>query len=456
MSLRNCIRSASPRFARRWYNRVEASPLGYRLARGAFWSFAGAVTSRALGLVASILVARMLGKAGFGELGIIQSTVGMFGTFAGFGLGVTATKHVAEFWAKDPARAGRIIGLSSMVSWAAGCAMAALLFLLAPWLAASTLASPHLEGLLRISSLLVLLGAINGAQTGALAGFEAFRRISHINLIAGIAAFPLMVGGAWSRGVEGALIGLVLSLAVNCLLNYRGLRKEAGHAGVPLTYAGSSREWSVLWGFSLPALASSLLVGPVHWLCSTMLVNRPDGYAQMGIFNAANQWFGALLFLPALLAQAALPVLSERLGDNDSAVSRTVLTFYIKLNALLVVPLVLLGSLVSPYIMAFYGKGFERGWPTLVVVLTTAGLLAVLSTVGQVLIASGRLWLGAFMNLGWGASYLAFTLLLVSYGAFGLACARLSAYVVHAIWTFGFALHIIKASRTHSEVGYDV
>jgi O-antigen/teichoic acid export membrane protein len=56
----------------------------------------------------------MLGKTGYGELGMIQTTVGMFGVFAGFGLGVTATKHVAEFRRSDPARAGRIIGLSSV------------------------------------------------------------------------------------------------------------------------------------------------------------------------------------------------------------------------------------------------------------------------------------------------------------------------------------------------------
>lgn len=48
-------------------------------------------------LVVTVTVARLLGNAVCGELGIIQSTVGMFGVFAGFGLRVTATKHVAEF-----------------------------------------------------------------------------------------------------------------------------------------------------------------------------------------------------------------------------------------------------------------------------------------------------------------------------------------------------------------------
>ena len=58
---------------------------------------AGLLISRGLLLIATVFVARILGKIVYGEFGMIQSTVGMFGVFAGFGMGLTATKHVAEF-----------------------------------------------------------------------------------------------------------------------------------------------------------------------------------------------------------------------------------------------------------------------------------------------------------------------------------------------------------------------
>ena len=77
--------------------RITKSPLALRLAQGAFWSLSGAVLARGLGLLATIFVARLLGKEGFGALGLIQSTVGMFGVVAGFGMGMTATKNIAEF-----------------------------------------------------------------------------------------------------------------------------------------------------------------------------------------------------------------------------------------------------------------------------------------------------------------------------------------------------------------------
>jgi O-antigen/teichoic acid export membrane protein len=448
LTLRRAVDAFCPEAFKPTLARIEASDIGSRLARGAFWSAAGALVSRGLGLVASIFVARMLGKVGFGELGIIQSTVGLFGTFAGFGLGLTATKYVAELRLKDPVRAGRIIGLSSLVSWVSGGVMATVLFVVSPWLAMHTLAAPQLAGLLQISALLLLLSALNGAQTGALAGFEAFKRIAHINLAVGIATFPLVVVGVWWRGVEGAVWGLVGSQAVNCLLNYRGLRAEASRAGVPLSYGTCHQERAVLWRFSLPALTSGALVGPVYWLCSAMLVNRPDGYAQMGLFNAANQWFGALLFLPHILGQAALPLLSERLGDNDVTRSAKVLSFYIKLNTAVVLPLVAVGCLVSPLIMASYGSGFREGWPVLVAVLVTAGFVAVQTPVGQIIAASGRMWLGSVMNLGWAVCFVALTWLLLSWGAVGLASARLAAYVVHALWTFAFAAYVLRQRET--------
>jgi O-antigen/teichoic acid export membrane protein len=68
-------------------------------------------------MVASVLAARMMGKSVFGELGMINSTVGMLGEFAGLGLGLTTVKHVAEWRISDPKRAGRIVGMSMLVRW---------------------------------------------------------------------------------------------------------------------------------------------------------------------------------------------------------------------------------------------------------------------------------------------------------------------------------------------------
>ena len=258
MNAKSIIVAYCPPFLRPLFDRIEASPIGSRLARGVFWSMAGSIISRGLMLCATILVARILGKTVYGELGMIQSTVGMFGVFAGFGLGLTATKHVAEFRLKDPERAGRIIGLSSLFAILTGGLMALGLFIFAPWLAANTINAPHLSGVLRIGALILLINALNGAQTGALAGFEAFKTIAYVNLFIGLISFPILVAGAYLGGLTGAVWALVINLGFNWLINHLALRNEAQRYNVPFTFRGCVSEWPVLWKFSMPAAISGL------------------------------------------------------------------------------------------------------------------------------------------------------------------------------------------------------
>ncbi|MBW8004031.1 MAG: oligosaccharide flippase family protein, partial [Planctomycetes bacterium] len=379
--------------------------------------------------------------------GMIQSTVGMFGVFAGFGLGLTATKHVAQFRQSDPGRAGRIIGLSGLFAMVTGSLMALGLLIFAPWLAEHAINAPHLASLLRIGALMLLVSAVNGAQTGALAGFEAFKTIAYVNLFTGLISFPLLVSGAYFGGLTGAVWALAINLGFNWLLNHLALRKESRRHNVPFTLRECSRELSVLWAFSLPAALSGVMVSPVNWVCAALLVNQPDGYNEMGVFSVANQWYAMLLFLPSLLGQVVLPVLSERLGQTDTRQSTKTLVLAIKMNALLVLPLVLLVSIASPYIMNLYGEGFGSGWPTLVVVLLTAGLLAVQMPVGQIIAASGKMWLGLAMNCGWAITFIVGTLLLLDHGSLGLATARAISYIVHTTWVSVFAIWLIRRRR---------
>jgi O-antigen/teichoic acid export membrane protein len=444
LSLKTILRGLCPNALHPLWDRVEASPTSGRLVRGAFWAVAGTMISRFLGLASSIFAARIVGKLHYGELGMLQNTVGMFGILAGFGMGLTATKYVAEFRTKDPAKAGRIIALSSLVAWATSLALALALVVAAPWLCRHTIAAPQLTGLLQVSALLLLFSGINGAQTGALSGFEAFKRLAQVNFFVGLLSFPLTVCGAWFFGLPGILWGLIAAQAAACALNFFALRLEARRYAIHLSYSSCTAELPVIWRFSVPAVLGGIVVSPVNWACTAMLVRQPHGYAEMGAFNAANQWFNALMWLPSVLGQAALPMLAERFGAKDTAHSGKLLALAIKINAGIVLPLVLLGSLISPYIMASYGKDFASAWPTLIAVLLTAGLLALQTPVGQVIAASGRMWLGLAMNLGWALVFLLCTWLLTSKGALGLASARLLAYVAHALWTFAYAYLLMR------------
>jgi O-antigen/teichoic acid export membrane protein len=374
----------------------------------------------------------------------------MFGTFAAFGMGLTSTKYVAECRKSDPDKAGRIIAMSSVVAWLTGGIGTVILIFLSPWLASQALAAPQLAPLLQMSSISLLFGAVNGAQVGGLAGFEAFKQLAKINLVSGVLTIILRVGGTMVMGLKGAVYGMVIAQMVGCIINFVVLRRLAAKSGISVRYSHCLHDLPVVWKFSLPAVLSSFIVMPTSWLCNAMLFNRPGGSGEVALFNAANQWFYVILFIPGLMGEAALPVLFDRMSHRDYRSAHKIFLTSVKLNALMFLPLILFGFF-SRQVMGLYGKGFSGGWETMVIVLITAGLQAVQMPAGYMLVSSGRMWLAFIMNLGWAVSFVGATTLFVSHGSPGLASARFVALGLHCAWTFAFAFHALKKIREPNE-----
>jgi O-antigen/teichoic acid export membrane protein len=132
------------------------------------------------------------------------------------------------------------------------------------------------------------------------------------------------------------------------------------------------------------------------------------------------------------------------MGEQDGRSSKSILKVMMQLNVVIVVPCAIGMSICSPWIMRMYGSGYRGAWSTLIVVVWTAAVMAILNPVGDVIAASGRMWLGLLMNAGWAVIFISAALLLVHEGSLGLASSRLIAYVVHAIWATAFAYRVIS------------
>ena len=431
-------RKITPHVLLPFLDRIQNSTEGLRLARGVFWSTAGAVSSRSLNLLASIITAQVLGKSVFGELGIIQSTTNMFTTFAELGIGLTATKYVAEFRKTDPARAGRVIAMTTLVAIVSGAVMGSIVVAASPW-SARLLAAPHLQVMLALSSLALLLIVVNEAQNGVLSGFEAFRRRSTVQFLWGVANFFIVVFGVVYFGLLGAVCGLIASQAFVLWLNHRAIRKEASSAGVPIRWRDARKEVGILVSFSLPAFLAGTVYVPSMWLANMIMVNSPGGYAEMGTFNAADRWRTAILFLPSLLGGVALPMLASLRGEAASQKYHRVLGTNIKLSFLASCAVAAPIALFAPWIMASYGPEFKDGTRVLITLCTTAVLFAPYWIISQSLVSRGHAWTMFFFNLAWATTLLTSEWLLRGRGATGLALAylmadmtRLTAAVIYA------------------------
>jgi O-antigen/teichoic acid export membrane protein len=424
-----------------------ADSLRGRFARGAVWSLIGAGLWQGLSLAASVLTARLLGREQFGKYGMIQSTVGMLGVFAGLGLGLTATKYVAEFRTSDAERAGRIVTLGCTVAIVSGGLLALGLLAFAPLLASKTLNTPELTNELRIASVLLFLNALNGAQTGALSGFEAFRAIARINMVRGLVVVPITVATVLMWRLSGAIWALAATAGIACFLSQVSLQREYTALGIHPRFWSGWAERRVLWTFSIPAFLSGALVGPVTWAANTMLVNQPSGYAEMGVFSAASQWRNAIGFIPGVLAQFALPILSNLNGERDVSRYGKALRWNLILVAAAATAVAVPVALGAPQIMQLYGRGFQQGWLVLVLSAATAIISCTNNVVGTAIISAGSIWLAFAFNAMWAAVLLAGCYCFIPTKlALGLAGSMLGAYIAHAAWQGVYLRHRLARS----------
>jgi len=280
---------------------------------------------------------------------------------------------------------------------------------------------------------------MNGAQTGALAGFEAFKTIAQVNVFSGITSFPLIILGVWRGGLQGALWGSVAALGINWALNNRALRRECARANVSYQFAGCHRELSILHRFSLPAFLASIVLGPAMWGCNALLVRQPQGYAELGIYMAADKWRLLILFVPTSVFAMVLPVLSNLYGEGDSAGFRKVFRANLHWNASLALLATLVIAALAAPIMAMYGDAFRGGRFVLIVLAFSALAEAMNSILGQPLIAAHLMWwrfafdlliLSVLGTLAW--------VLIPKWGALGLAVSYGLAYAATNLGLFLF------------------
>lgn len=402
-----------------------------RIISGTFWNVIGTAVSRGLSLAATILTARFLGTVNYGELGIINSTIVMFSTFAGLGLGITCTKYIAEIGKRDVEKTGRIIGLTTLIGLFTGSIMAIALFFAAPYLATNTLNAPQLSRQLRIASIILLLDTQTGVQRGSLAGLEAFKEIARIGILQGMIGFPVLVGGAYLFGLNGAVWGLVINSSIGYILNKVTLEKLQRISGIRPIYKGALSENKVIWNLSIPSMFSNVMVGPVTLIGNTLLINTCNGYTQLGIFNAGNQWRNLLGVLPATVGSVLLPIISSLSKEKNNKIEILNIVLGWLIVIIIAFPLMAFPELIGLlYGNAYSGEKFTQSF---VLLMMVGCILAFKEGIARKLIANDLMWWGFTSNLLWAALFI-FTLTKVKgLGASGMAIAYVISYAINTL-----------------------
>jgi hypothetical protein len=204
---------------------------------------------------------------------------------------------------------------------------------------------------------------------------------------------------------------------------------ESGPAEKPTAPESPLKSHAVLWH----TLASSCVL-PVGFLASSFIAHGADARHQLALYFALEQLYQLLVYLPSIIGQALLPLVSNYAQVATSGKRRDQKV----VAAITLVALV--GTVVGPAIAlaltvdsaplgALLGQRvvMPQDASALRFMVVSASLSLSLSLLGSAMLGRGQFVLASRINLAWAAVFVIGTWLLASHGAAGLQIARLAA-----------------------------
>jgi O-antigen/teichoic acid export membrane protein len=336
-----------------FYRETDEADTVRRVAKNSLAPIVLNLFNRAIEMAFAALMARILGPVGNGRYATAVNIYLWFDIIANFGLDMYLMREVA----RQRERTWELFLTTS--------ALRLLLFLAAfPLLGGFLAAWQSLEAPLARetvwATVLLYLGLLPGSLAYGLAalfrGHEKHEYPAAIQTVTTIIKVTLgvlvLVGGLGIVGLAGAsIVTNFCTLGILAVMAYRLL----GRAGVrpalqvPLWRAMVAESWPLMLSLLLQALFPGVNV---------LLLQRLQGDAVVGWYDAARKWLDALNIIPSFFTIAIFPLMA-RLAVEDREALRTAYRLSVKLLTAVAVPTaILVALLATPLVGVLSGSAF--------------------------------------------------------------------------------------------------
>ena len=406
-----------------------------RLGKNSLWLFASRLGTQALMVVFTILLARRLGSAGFGEYALLATTIFIGNMLTTFGTDMLLMREIAARGdlSNLPAALLLQLGLSAL--------FVALVVFCAPFFPNQS-ASAVLA--LRIYSLALFPLAFYTVFTSALRGMERMNSYALLSLVTVL--LQVIVVAFLPSGIVALATWLfIIQISVTLLAGFFCTLQIPGFCQV--------------WNFSLhtvPALirasapiALLALLGMAYQKLSIYVLSALAGAALTGWFSAALRAVEASKTIHVSVFTALYPAMA-RAEPDSTGIFR--LTWIFLLAGATIIALIL-SLLAAPLVTILFGADFAPSIPALQILawmlvpytvntyLTLAFVAAKQERMVAVALSASLLAL-IIINLWW----------IPRFGLIGAAWAALAAEIFQALLLLaqhGFQIEFIKRGETH-------
>jgi O-antigen/teichoic acid export membrane protein len=355
---------------------------------GAAAAFVLKVIGAGLSLAFNVAVARLLGSEGAGLFFLALSITTIGSVLGRVGLDNTLLRFVATHAALgewDRVKGVHRLGMRMAV--AAAGAVAAICFLLAPWIASLVFRKPALTEPLRWMSLSILPVALVNLHAESLKGLKRIHAAMIVQGM-GVPLVGLLVIIPLVRAADAAGAGLayLAGTALTALLGAWAWRR----AVVQHDDAVPSFPFRELWASCKPLLLVSVMNRAVLPWSPLFLLGIWAGSREVGIFGAASRVAMVVGFMLATVNSVLVPKFAELYARGDrEALGRTARRSA-QMITLLASPVFLILMFGGRWVMAIFGPEFADGALVLAVLAVGQLVNALTGSVNHVLIVTGN------------------------------------------------------------------
>lgn len=400
--------------------------LSRKIAHNTIIQMVGKIISTVLGLFSLALITRYLGQSGFGEYTTIITFLTIFAVMADFGLTLVTVQMISGV--DDKIREAKILNnLFSfrLLSIIAFLALSPLVLFFMPYSAAIK------TGVL-ITAAYFIFPALSQVIIGLLQKKLSMDRaalaevLSRLVLIVGI-----LIVWFGHLGLTGILLATVISGASSFIFHYL----------FALKFATIKCEWDTslfkeIFRRSWP-LAITIILNLIYLRTDIIFLSLFKGDAEVGLYGAAYKVVDVLTTLPFMFAGLILPILTASWLTKKTDYFKTVLQKSFDFMAILAIPLIVGGQLLSgPVMTAVAGQEFSQAGAILklLIIAVAAIFLGTMFSHAVIALDKQKKLIGfyAFTSI---SSLIAYFILIPRFSYFGAAAVTIYSEVLIAVFS---------------------
>lgn len=240
-----------------------------------------------VGLVSAKIWAVLLGPNGIGNMGLLQSLVGLAGLIAGMGIGVGIVRMGANALAREEhAQVDALHRAAWLLSLMLGGLALLILIMCRVPISRWMLGGPEHSGNVVLMGLALLFNLASGMQTSILNAYHRITALAKVAVLNSVIGTGVSLIPVWLWREQGIAPAIIAGSAAGLAISTYALRNEVARAVIHPTYHETLMAAKALLRFGVPYTAS-MLVGTGVQFALPALALHALGSESVGFYRAA-------------------------------------------------------------------------------------------------------------------------------------------------------------------------